>query len=186
MTLDELVTKPHVRELFDRLRSGRHLCADDGPLYLALRADFATHRDLFGALGFQLIQHDRGFYYFLSDADLGKEATQLAVFFFILVEAWGDAGKDLEATAFDVGGHAVADLPHLTRESWRRCLAEADVHGPDDLAEVVRKLERYGFAERLDGDRCRFRAPAWRFFDLCREVWQESEEGRTAAEGEGT
>jgi len=176
MSVVDLEDKAHLPELFDRLRSGRHLCADDGPLYLALRVDYATYRTLFAALGFDLVEHDRGFYYFQSSEELGKEATQIAVFFFVLVEAWGDAGKDLEATTFDPAGHAVAELPHMTRESWRCCMAEANVSTEEELSNVVRKLERYGFTERLDDDRFRFRSPAWRFFDLCREVWKETEE----------
>jgi len=183
MSIVDLEDKAHLPELFDRLRSGRHLCADDGPLYLALRADYATHRTLFAALGFDLVEHDRGFYYFQSEEDLGKEAAQLVVFFFVLVEAWGDAGKDLEAITFDPAGHPVSDLPHMTRESWRRCMAEANVTTDDDLWNVVRKLERYGFAERLDDQRFRFRAPAWRFFDLCLEVWREAEPPAVPSDG---
>lgn len=174
----------HIGELFDKLRSGRHLCADDGPLYLALRTEFEAYHAIFAALGFELVQHERGFCYFRSDAELGKEATLLAVFFFVLVEAWGDAGLDIEATAFDAAGLRVADLPHLSRESWRRCMAEAGATTAEDLAEVVRRLDRHGFAERTDGDRFRFRAPAWRFFDLCRDVWQESEASADVVEGE--
>ncbi|MBL8841988.1 MAG: hypothetical protein JNL90_10745 [Planctomycetes bacterium] len=182
MILD-LSDKPHLRELFDWLRSGRHVCADDGPGYLALRLDVATHRDLFAAIGFELVEHPRGFYYFRSDADLGKEATQLAVFFFVLVEAWNDAGKDIEATAFDPGGHATEDLPHLKRDSWRRCMAEAGVTTDAELVDTVRKLDRYGFTEQIPDGRFRFRTPAWRFFDLCLEVWKEHETAPTTTEG---
>lgn len=186
MNVDELLEKPYLQEMFNLLRGGRHLSVDDGPVYLAMRADYGEYRTLFQALGFDLVEHDRGFYYFQSAEDLGKEATQLVVFFFVLVEAWGDAGHDLEAAAFDPGGHAVTDLPHFSRESWRACMSEAGVPNEAELANVVKKLERYGFTERLGEDRFRFRSPAWRFFDLCRDVWQESEHaaGITAAEDE--
>jgi hypothetical protein len=181
MTVVDLEGRNHLPDLFDRLRSGRHLCADDGALFLALRADFGTYRALFEAIGFDLVEHERGFYYFRSGEDLGKEATQLAVFFFVLVEAWGDAGKDLEAAAFDPGGHAVDDLPHMTRESWRRCMEEAGVVTGEDLADLVRNLARYGFTERVGDDRFRFRTPSWRFFDLCLEVLADSEGFPSAA-----
>jgi hypothetical protein len=184
VTID-VAKMPRLSDLFDKLRSGRHLCADDGPLYLALRADYAAHRELFAALGFDLVEHERGFYYFRSDAELGKEATELAVFFFVLVEAWGDAGKDIAFTAFDPGGLVIADLPHMSRESWRRCMAEAGVSSPEELADTVRKLERYGFAERIDELRFRFRTPAWRFIDLCAEVWQETEQPEGVPEDGG-
>ncbi len=177
MNIDDLVEKPYLREAFNLLRAGRHLSADDGPVFLALRTDFDEFRTLFAALGFDLVGHDRGFYYFQSGEDLGKEAAQLVVFFFVLVEAWGDAGHDLEATAFDPGGHVIDDLPHFTRESWRACMGEAGVPDATELTNLVKKLERYGFTERVGDDRFRFRTPAWRFFDLCLEVWQETEAG---------
>lgn len=175
LTVLNLEGKEHLPELFDKLRSGRHLCADDGPVYLSLRAEYSTYRMLFGALGFELIEHERGFYYFRSTEELGKEATQLAVFFFVLVEAWGDAGKDLAVTAFDPGGHALSDLPHMSRDSWRRCMAEAGVGTTDELGRVVLRLERLGFTERIAEDRFRFRPPAWRFLDLCLDVLADSE-----------
>jgi hypothetical protein len=175
VTVISLDGKEHLSDLFNKLRSGRHLCADDGPLYLALRADYATYRTLFAALGFELREHERGFYYFRATDDLGKEAAQFAVFFFVLVEAWGDAGKDLEASAFDPAGHALSELPHLTRDSWRQCMTEAGVSSADELTKVVQSMDRLGFTERIGDDRFRFRAPAWRFFDLCAEVLAESE-----------
>ena len=175
MRVEELAAQPHLREAFNHLRAGRHLSADDGPLFLALRANFEVYRALFTALGFDLVGHDRGFYYFQSTEDLGKEAAQLVVFFFVLVEAWGDAGRDLEAAAFDPAGHALDELPHLSRESWRACMGEAGVPDANELATLVKKLERYGFTERIGDDRFRFRTPAWRFFDLCLDVWRETE-----------
>lgn len=184
MNVAELADQPHLQDAFNQLRAGKHLSADDGPVFLAIRADYDVYRSLFSALGFDLIGHERGFYYFQSAEDLGKEATQLVVFFFVLVEAWGDAGLDLGATAFDPGGHAVSDLPHFDRESWRACMSEAGVPDEGELVNLVRKLERYGFTERIGDDRFRFRTPAWRFLDLCLEVWQETEAPTSDGEGE--
>jgi hypothetical protein len=127
-----------------------------------------------------LIAHERGFYYFRSTDELGKEATQLAVFFFVLVEAWGDAGKDLAATVFDPAGHSVSDLPHLGRDSWRRCMAEAGADNVDDLTKVLQRMDRLGFTERVGNERFRFRPPAWRFLDLCLEVLADSERKQDA------
>ncbi|MGH7440573.1 MAG: condensin complex protein MksE [Polyangiaceae bacterium] len=182
--IEDVTQLPHPDRLFEMLRSGRHLCADDGTLYVALRAEYDGYSRLFGCLGFELVESSRGFYYFRTDGDLGKEAAQLAVFFFVLVEFWGDTGGDLEATAFDPVGLAVDELPHLTRETWRQCMAEADVHDFNDLAEVVRRLERYGFATEAGPGRFRFRTPAWRFLDLCAEVQQEAKQQVVAEDAE--
>ena len=72
--LDDLT---HLSELFTKLRSGRHLCVEDGPLYLSLRANYERYEAIFRALGFELVQHHREFYYFQSDADLAKESARL-------------------------------------------------------------------------------------------------------------
>ena len=179
--LDGLV---HLPLLFDKLRSGRHISVSDDHLFLALRSNFAGYETLFGALGFTLVRHERGFYYFQSPEDLGKGASKMAVFFFVLVEAWGDDGRDLEEVAFDEKGHALAELPHFTREGWRQCLTDAELSTDDDLAQVVRRMEQYGFAERInEGSRFRFLMPAWRFFDLCLDVLRsESEEANERSE----
>lgn len=184
MNVDAILAKPHLDGIFNLLRSGKHLSVDDGPLYLELRAEYGQYRHLFKALGFDLVNHERGFYYFRSGDDVHKEATHLVVFFFVLVEWWGDGGHDLEAVAFDAGGHSLADLPHFSRESWRACMEEAGVPNEDELANVVKRLERYGFAQRIGEERFRFLTPAWRFFDLCREVWQESANANDASVAE--
>lgn len=167
MTLD-LDALKHSVEIFDLLRTGRHLCAEDSPYFLTLRSQFEEYRALYEAVGFELVQHERGIYYFSSNADLGKAASALAVFFFVLVEAWGDEGVDLEAAVFDQV-HEISNLPHFTRESWKKCMEEADVHGEGDLSELVQKMERLGFVKRTEPIGFRFRTPAWRLLDLCME-----------------
>lgn len=173
MTFD-LEELPHLADIFQRLRGGKHLCAEDGPLFIALNARYASFAAFFAAIGFELVKHERGFCYFRAEAELGKEATQLAVFFFILMEAWSDAGKDVEETAFAASGHRCSDLPHLSRESWRQCMAEAGIDNPDKLSGLLRRMKHYGFTEWIDDDSFRFRTPAWRFFELCDEIVKEA------------
>jgi len=169
--LDEL---PHLSDIFQKLRGGKHLCADDGPLFIALNAHYERFAAFFKAIGFDLVKHERGFCYFQAEAELGKEASQLAVFFFVLMEAWGDAGKDVEETAFALSGHRCSELPHLSRESWRQCMAEAGIEDKNKMIGLIRRMERYGFTEWLDDDSFRFRTPAWRFFDLCNDIAKEA------------
>lgn len=169
MTVD-LAELTHLSELFTKLRSGRHLCAEDGPLYLALRANYERYDAIFGALGFALVQHPREFYYFQSDGELAKEATRVAVFFFILVQWWGDLGKDIEAEAFRPQGYELSDFPHFAHDTWRHAMEQSGTKDATQLPEVVKHLDRLGYIERTGEDRFRFRAPAWRFLDLCRDV----------------
>lgn len=174
--LTELSELTHLAQLFDRLRMGRHICIEDGALYLALRGGFEAYRTVFEALGFELIQHVQGFYFFLSEEELGKNASRMAVFFWVLIEAWGDQGHDLERKVFDRAGHSLVDLPHFKRESWRQCMADVGVSTTDELTLVVRRLEQYGFAKRLTGERLRFMKPAWRFLELSIDVIAESDQ----------
>lgn len=176
---------PHLGDIFTGLKNGGHLCADDGPAFFALRDDASNYQKLFKALGFELVEHPRGFYYFKGDADLTKEATKIVVFFFVQVDAWGDQGVDLEFAAFQETGIRLDSLPHFTRPGWRTCLSEAEITDVAGLAAVVRDLIRLGFAERIDEETFRFRTPAWRLFDLCSELGRESEAAK-AAEPEET
>ena len=156
-------------EIFDRLRLGGHICPEDGALYYVLRDDFESYRDAFDVLGFQLTAHERGFYYFVASGDLGKEASQMAVFFFVLVDALGNEGKNVRKEIFEAE-HSLDDLPHFRLDSHAQCLSEVGVHDRDDLETVVKRLARYGFVDIGHADRFRFRTPAWRFIDLCHEA----------------
>ena len=158
----------HLPELFRLLRNGRHISVEDGGLYLALRQHTEDYSALFEALGFHFRQHSRGFFYFeAGSGELGKEASQFAVFFFVLVESWADAGRDLETAAFDPAGHRLSELPNFSRPSWQQCMEEAGIDRLEALPELVSRLERLGFTRRLSEESFCFRPPAWRFFDLC-------------------
>ena len=165
---------PHLEEIFDELRRGYHICFDDGAPYRALSNHFESYRRLFSALGFELVRHERDFFYFRSSGNLGKTASQMAVFFFILVEVFGDRGENLRDAIFKAD-HRIDKLPHFQRESHRACLSEVGIDTDDALGSVIKKLERYGFAERR-GDTFRFRKPAWRFVELCFEASETNEE----------
>jgi hypothetical protein len=165
--LDDLT---HLSELFTKLRSGRHLCVEDGPLYLSLRANYERYEAIFRALGFELVQHHREFYYFQSDADLAKEAKRVVVFFFILVQWWGDLGKDIEAEAFRPHEFDLAEFPHFDHDTWRHAMEQSGITDKTKFPEVLKHLDRLGYIERTGEERFRFRAPAWRFLDLCRDV----------------
>lgn len=166
---------PHLDEIFGVLRLGGHLCAEDGMHFYKLRDHFDDYHRLFSALGFDLVRHDRDFFYFRSDSDLGKEATEMAVFFFVLVDALGDEGANIGDTIFKEE-FRVSELPHFRKQSHRQCMAEVNVTATEDLEKIVKRMERYGFTTRTRGDFFRFRLPAWRFIDLCYDASKKNEE----------
>ncbi|QDG52115.1 hypothetical protein FIV42_15595 [Persicimonas caeni] len=168
MNASDATDLPHLAEVFDLLRKGRHVCEEDHRIYFALRQRFEDFRHLFDALGFELVRHERKFFYFRGTGELGTGASQMVVFFLVLIEALGDDGRDVHAAIFDEE-HRVADLPHLRQERHRRLCAEVGIHGEDELDTQLQRMERYGFAE-VNGDSFRFRAPVWRFVELCYEA----------------
>ena len=165
---------PHLSEIFDALRRGRHLCAEDGGPYLALRENLQAYLDLFSHLGFRLEEHPRDFFYFRGKDSLSQQASRMALFVLILIEALADQGRMIVDTLM-TQTFSIADLPHLKAARFRSYLQEAGVTDEDGLRNIVRQLDRFGFCQRLTDNTFRFRAPAYRFFDLCMEVLKQQE-----------
>lgn len=165
---------PHLSEIFDVLRRGRHLCAADGKLYRALRENLDAYQDLFHHLGFRLQVHGRDFYYFRGKGSLSLQASRMAVFVFILIEALSDQGEPVVDTLM-TRTFSVPDLPHLKGARYRAYLKEAGVLSEDDLRGILRQLERFGFIQRHTDETFSFRTPAYRFFDICVEILDRDE-----------
>lgn len=160
---------PHLAEIFNQLRRGRHLCPEDGDLYRALRQDGEAFRDCFHHLGFRLEAHPRDFFYFRGSDGLSPQASRMALFVFILIESLADQGRPVVDTLM-TETFAISELPHLKSARYRAYLQEAGGAGEDDLRAIIRQLDRFGFANRLTDDTFRFRTPAYRFFDLCIDI----------------
>lgn len=162
---------PHLAEIFNELRRGRHLCPEDGILYYSLRDLNESFTDLFRRLGFRLEYHPRDFYYFRGEGSLSDTSSRMAVFFFILMEYLSGQGEAVEEGIMS-GTFEIADLPHLKRDRYRTYMHEAGVDDEDSLLNVIRNLERFGFLQRRGGS-FRFRAPAYRFFDICLAILRD-------------
>ncbi|MEJ2033641.1 MAG: hypothetical protein P8Y63_11505 [Deltaproteobacteria bacterium] len=160
---------PLLSEIFDALRRGQHLCAEDGKPFWALRDNLDAYQDLFRHLGFRLEAHPRDFFYLRGNDNLSPQATRMALFVFILIESLADQGEPVVDTLM-TQAFAIPELPHLNGARYRAYLKEAGASSEDDLRGIIRQLERFGFAKRLDDETFRFRTPAYRFFDLCIEI----------------
>jgi len=174
---------PRLKEVFEALRRGRHLCAEDGDLYWALRDNLDAYQDLLGHLGFRLAAHPRDFFYVEGEGNLSEASARMALLVFILVEHLADQGAAVEESLL-TRTFQVAELPHLATERYRAYLKEAGVEGEEGLEGVLRNLERFGFLRRTGGAGFRFRTPAYRFLDLCHRVLQEAPEAE-APDGAG-
>lgn len=180
MTENSRFALPHLAEIFGALSRGRHLCIDDGNLFVELREHEQAFEDLFHHLGYQMIVDSRGFYYFhaLDNQSTSPRTARLALFFLVLVEAlWEDASSinDLEEHLLD-RGWTIGELPHLKRERYVELMKQLD-REPDTetLRELVRQLIYFGFAAWDGEERFRFRLPALRFLDMAREVAESLE-----------
>jgi hypothetical protein len=162
---------PLLREIFDHLTAGCHLAPDDEPLFSALAADFPAYAEYFGALGFELVRHEREFFYFApSDpAKVSDTLPRLAVFAYILIDHAANQGEPIEE--FILGRNfLVAALPHFSLERYAALLRQVDVHDPADLKRILDHLQRLGWLQWLGPDEFRFRRPFHRVFDRCLEL----------------
>jgi chromosome condensin MukBEF MukE localization factor len=169
---------PRLAEVFDALRKGRHLAPDDADLYFNLHNSETAFTELFAKLGFELKRHPRDFYYFKGEADISDTSSRMAVFMFILVETLADSGASAEEQIM-TSLFFVDKLEHLRRERYRDIMLEAGMPTEEELRQTLRTMERFGFLKMENPDSFRFKAPAYRFLDLCMELFKESE----AAEG---
>ena len=160
---------PHLGEVFDALRRGRHLCPEDGKIFYGLRDQLEEFRDLFQHLGFHLVVHPRDFFYFRGKDSLSPQGSRMAVFVFILIESLADEGEPVVDTLM-TRTFTIGELPHLKTARYRAYLKEIDATGEDDLRRIVLSLDRFGFAQKLTDETFRFRAPAYRFFDACTQI----------------
>ena len=182
MSDDSPFSLPHLSEVFESLRRGHHLCAEDGKLYWALRDNLAAYQDLFRHLGFRLEVHPRDFFYIRGRDSLSPIASRMSVFVFILIEALADQGEQVVDTLM-TRTFSIPELPHLKGARFRTYLKEAGATSEDDLRGIIRQLERFGFAQRLTDDTFRFRTPAYRFFDLCIEILNRHDKQSPQEEG---
>lgn len=165
---------PRLDEIFDALRKGRHLASEDADLYFDLHNNEAAFTELFARLGFELIKHPRGFYYFKGDTDISDTTARMAVFMFVLVETLADVGASVEEQIM-TSLFFVEKLEHLRRERYRDIMLEAGIPTEEDLRQTLRTMERFGFLKMESPDSFRFKVPSYRFLDLCLEIHKETE-----------
>jgi len=175
---DGVMDLPHMAEVFEALRRGKHISLKDGEIYQALKKREGVYEQLFSKLGFKLVHHARDFFYFLDTSNFTDLCARIAVFMFILVEYLADQGDTVEDTVM-TRRFAYKDLPHLHGERYQTYMREAGVTTPEELAAIVRTMERFGFTRRMDAETFCFDVPIYRFLDLCMDMAAKA--GKTEA-----
>ncbi|MCP3930251.1 MAG: hypothetical protein GY705_14250 [Bacteroidetes bacterium] len=159
---------PNLAEIFDNLRKGKHICPEDKELYYPLEQEYEAFNDLFRNLGFDLVKHPRNFYYFHSDISFTPIARRASVFMFILIEHLASEGVMVEE-ALTSGSISIDSLPHEENSRYQRYMDEAGI----TVDKSINILVRLGFAEFQSKDNFRFRAPVYRFIDLCLQILED-------------
>ena len=185
--MDSPFALPQLDQIFLRLARGGHITADSNELFQPLREHERKFTDLFAHLGFRLIADSRGFYYFegQTEQSLTPQIRKMAVFIFIIVEALAEEVDNVEDAFFEREWQ-LTSLPHLQRERYLGYLKQLDVELADEgLVNIVVSLERFGFARRLEGERFKFLAPAYRFLDYCLKVAEAADAETQSVEAVG-
>jgi len=162
---------PHLRELFDRLRRGHHLSTEDEPLFSAVSAHHEDYAQWFAQLGITLVRHPRDFFYFEPDTTEAERDTlsRIAVFSFVLIDHAANQGRPIEDFLFNQH-FLISKLPHFTLDRYAALLRQVDVDSPAGLRQIVRNLERFGFATLSGDDEFRFLRPFHRILEKCLEI----------------
>jgi hypothetical protein len=161
--------------VFRSLRHGRHVCREDGGEYRDLERNEDQYRALFQALGYKLVHHGQGFYYFEGRQSLSSQRLQAIVLFTLILF------QDLEEHKFEEAERAwerallskifkIAELPHFQTSQRRSLLHSVKVTSETLYDNVLKPMSRYGMSEMIGRDQFQLRSPIYRFLDLCLRV----------------
>ena len=159
-------TMPRFREVFDELKSGKHLCvaSESGDLWLSYRSAASQWRELFEAMGYQLHEEHESYCY-VSGESQAKGIPAIALFVLVLIRANGDVERDM-VDQLTQAVYSVSSLPHLTDDRHRQVMALANITSRPDLDGVLKSMKRLGFANGEAGA-FRLTLAVRRIVDLC-------------------
>lgn len=175
--------------VFRSLRNGKHICRDDIAEHRDLERNEELYRALFLGLGYELVHHGQGFYYFKGDNHLSSQRLQ-AISLFVLI-----LFQDLEDNKFQESdgawerrlltrSFAINELPHFQTPQRRSLMFAVGVTADTLHEKVLRPLVRYGLSEMVGTEQFRFRSPIYRFVDVCMQFAEADLDAVAAADGE--
>ena len=130
------------------------------------------YRALFAGLGYELVHHGQGFYYFKGGNQLSTQRLQaIALFVLILFQDLEDKKFQEADRAWErkllLRAFSINELPHFQTAQRRSMLLTVGVT-PETLQDkVLRPMTRYGMLEMTGPEHFQFRSPIYRFVDLC-------------------
>jgi len=165
---------PFIRDIFHYLTRGCHLSHENEPMFSALLADPVAYADYFRPLGFELVRHEREFFYFAPEdpSKVPDTLPRIAVFSYILIDHAANQGQIVED--FLLGNNfLLSALPHFSLERYAALLRQVDVHELADVNRILDQMERLGWSKWLGPDEFRLLRPFHRVFDKCLELVQQ-------------
>jgi hypothetical protein len=183
-TLTTVELPVRLAEVFRSLRNGKHICRDDVVDYRDLDRNEEQYCALFAGLGYELVHHGQGFYYFKGGNQLSTQRLQAITLFMLILF------QDLEDRKFQEADRVwertlltrlfgVNELPHFQTAQRRSMLLTVGVTPETLYDKVLRPMARYGLLEMTGADRFQFRSPIYRFVDLCMKFADDDWQTRT-------
>lgn len=162
---------PHLRDIFELLRSGHHLSPEDEPAFSAVAARYDDYAAYFAPLGLRLIRHPREFFYFEPESGdtMPQTLPRIAVFAYILIDHAANAGRAIEDYVFNTT-FLVNRLPHFSLDRYAALLRQVEVDDLAGLRLILKSMERLGWVKFTGEDEFRFLRPVHRVFDKCLEL----------------
>lgn len=165
------------------LRTGRHICVEDGANYRIVEQEEDRYRTVLEGLGYELVHHAQGFYYLKGGRTFSSRGLQsITLFVFLLFQHLED-NKQAEPDhtwmrSLTTKRFVIDELPHFGTVQHRTMMASLDLTPATLYQRVLRVLQQLGVLEFIDDGSFRFRSPIYRFVDLCmayaNEPWDES------------
>lgn len=152
MTTINLDKLPYLQEILTRLsKNGEHINrASNAVLWANLEQEQSAYEALFTALGFDLRIDQRGFAWFNttdSSASSNQTTRRLALFFMVLFEYQGDAGKPLgRFMDWRIDNELLTEVYNQHKN-----LLFAEGMTPEDFPDLTKVAERFGFMRKEEG-----------------------------------
>jgi chromosome condensin MukBEF MukE localization factor len=158
--------------VFRLLRKGRHICRDDGADYRDLAHNEEPYRVLFQGLGYTLVHHGQGFFFFEGTQNLTSQRLQSITLFMLILF------QDLEDRKFQGADRAwersllskvfnLDDLPHFHTSQRRSMMLSLNITKDALHEKVLQPMSRMGMLDLIGTNHFHFRSPVYRFIDLC-------------------
>jgi len=116
--------------------------------------------------------------YFFESAKVGstttKQTRELTLFLSILYDHLADEGKDPITAILEIRFNII-DLPHLTKDQYKRLMTNVGVEDSKDLNRIIKRFQKYGFIT-IEDDTILFKQSVSRFTKMFAE-YNETEKG---------